>query len=133
MILQAMEHVVKFDKQSYDLTSAPGFLTRYWIIIALVFYGPSQTKKFMLIVRKSFIGLSIMVLNQLLGFQNWVIKPVYDMLDILRNTSSDSQLSITSKDSLNSEFDSLNSMIYQFAQDNHIDVSESQITMILKW
>ena len=66
-----------------------------------------------------------MVLNQLLGFQNWVIKPVYDMLDILRNTSSDSQLSITSKDSLNSEFDSLNSMIYQFAQDNHIDVSES--------
>ena len=38
MILQAMEHVVKFDKQSYDLTSAPGFLTRYWIIIALVIF-----------------------------------------------------------------------------------------------
>ena len=55
------------------------------------------------------------------------------MLDILRNTSSDSQLSITSKDSLNSEFDSLNSMIYQFAQDNHIDVSESKLLMILKW
>ena len=65
-------------------------------------------------------------------FKNWVIKPVYDMLDILRNTSSDSQLSITSKDSLNSEFDSLNSMIYQFAQDNHIDVSESQITDDIK-
>lgn len=61
-----------------------------------------------------------------------MIKPVYDMLDILRNTSSDSQLSITSKDSLNSEFDSLNSMIYQFAQDNHIDVSESQITDDIK-
>lgn len=134
MILQAMEHVVKFDKQSYDLTSAPGFLTRYWIIIALViFYGPSQTKKVYANRQEIIYWVKYNGIEPVVGFfKNWVIKPVYDMLDILRNTSSDSQLSITSKDSLNSEFDSLNSMIYQFAQDNHIDVSESQITDDIK-
>ena len=134
IILQAMEHVVKFDKKSYDITSSPGFLTRYWIIIALIiFYGPSQTKKVYANRQEIIYWINYNGIEPVVGFfKNWVIKPVYDMLDILRNTSSDSQLSITSKDSLNSEFDSLNSMIYQFAQDNHIDVTESQITNDVK-
>lgn len=51
------------------------------------------------------------------------------MLDILR---SDSDITITTKDSLKSDVGSLENMVYEFAKDNHIETTPVQVSQDVK-
>ncbi|KAL6452874.1 NCA2 Nuclear control of ATPase protein 2 [Candida maltosa Xu316] len=130
-ILQAMESTIKFDHRSYDATAEPSFLTRYWVVIAFViFYGPSQTTKIYNNREEIVHWIQYNGIEPVVGFfKNWVVKPLYEMLDILR---SDNQVTITTKDSLQSDVNSLETMVYEFAKDNSIEATPVEISSDVK-
>ncbi|KAI5952385.1 NCA2 [Candida jiufengensis] len=118
-ISQTIQSVIKFDQKQYTDTEKPSFLTRYWVLIVLfIRYAPSQTKNIYNNKEEIVHWIQYNGIEPIKGFfTNWVIKPINEMLNILR---SDDEITITTKDSLKSEVDSLEKMIYEFAEDNHI-------------
>lgn len=125
LIIEAVEKFIG-DDSDLSLTSPPGLITRYWpILFLLLNYGPSATSS----VWKSRYDIINWVKHNLVdttvGFwKNWIVKPVADMVAILRN---DNTMAITSKESLKSDLDSLQRMVYDFAKDNNIATDPQQV------
>lgn len=125
---QVIDAVITYIDDSSELsaTAPPGFITRYWpILFLLLKYGPSTTAS----VWKSRFDIIDWIKHNLVettvGFwKNWIVKPVADMLAILRN---DDTMAITSKESLRSDLDSLERMVSDFARDNNISVDPQQV------
>lgn len=130
-VLQAIDNTVKFDQKSYSATAEPSFIVRYWVFIAFViFYGPSQSMNIYNNKDEIVHWIKYNGIEPVIGFfKNWVVRPIYEMLDILR---SDSDITITTKDSLKSDVGSLENMVYEFAKDNHIDTSPVQVSQDVK-
>ena len=130
-VLQAIDNTIKFDQKSYTETAEPSFAVRYWVVIAfIIFYGPSQSRKIYTNRDEIIHWIKYNGIEPVVGFfKNWVVRPLYDMLDILR---SDSDITITTKDSLKSDVGSLENMVYEFAKDNHIETTPVQVSQDVK-
>ncbi|RCK58124.1 Nuclear control of ATPase protein 2 [Candida viswanathii] len=130
-LIDVIDKTIEFDHKSYSSTEEPSFLVRYWVVIAFViFYGPSQSRKIYNNRDEILHWINYNGVEPVIGFfKNWVVRPLYEMLDILR---SNSDVTITTKDSLASDVTSLETMIYEFAKDNHIDTTPAQINQDVK-
>ncbi|KAI5970622.1 NCA2 [Candida margitis] len=128
---RVIDGVIAFGNKNYNSTSSPSFLTRYWLIISLVlFYAPSQSRNMYRNRHEIIHWIQYNGVEPIKGFfVNWVIKPVNDMLSILR---SDDEITLTSRDSLKSDVNSLEKMVYEFAQDNHIETTPAVVEQDIK-
>ncbi|KAI5949523.1 NCA2 [Candida theae] len=123
--------VAAFGNKDYASTSSPSFLTRYWLPISLiVFYAPSQSRNIYLNRYEILHWIQFNGIEPIKGFfVNWVIKPINEMLNILR---SNDEITLTSKDSLKSDVESLERMVYEFAEDNRITTSPDLVKQDIK-
>ena len=65
--------------------------------------------------------VKINLFDTITGFySNWVVKPITDMLSVIRHDDSNSELSITTKESLQSDLASLERMVIDYAVDYNL-------------
>ncbi|KAI3406156.2 NCA2 [Candida oxycetoniae] len=130
-ILQSIDSISTFDKVQYNSTSRPSVLTRYWpIIVLFIRYVPGQSVSLYNNRQEIYHWIQYNGIEPIQGFfVNWVVKPMNEMLNILRR---DSGVTIMTRDSLESDFDSLEKMIWEFAQDNNIDTTPQRVASDVK-
>lgn len=125
LVLQKIEENIK-SVSEYKATRPPGFFARYWpVLLLLVKYGPSTTTSIYQNRVEIVDWIRLNLIDTVVGFwKNWVVKPVWDMLSILR---ADESMTITSKESLQSDLNSLERMVSDFVKDNGMNVNLEQI------
>lgn len=110
-------------------TAPPGFYTRWWpgILLALNF-GPSTLIKAYRNWREIVEWFRLNFVETVVGFWgNWVVKPIGDMLSVLRHDDG-SDLSITTKESLQLDLDLLERMVVDYVVDyEHKDGAQVQL------
>lgn len=124
--LDAIDDVISACQRKSS-TAPPSFVTRTWpILLLLLNYGPSATSSVVQNRYEIAQWLKTNLVDTVTGFwTNWIIKPIGDMLSILRN---DEALTITLKESLQSDLDSLERMVKDYIQDNTaLTVSPTEI------
>lgn len=120
--LEQLAMQTKFRKYELDTISRPSFLTRYWPSLCLtLLYGPSTVIS---IITNRYAILEFIKTNlvdTMFGFwQNWILKPVNDILSTIRHDDS-SEISIMSQNSLDSDLESLKRMVIEYTVDNTPD------------
>lgn len=123
----------------------PSFVVRYWpLAFLLVVYGPSGSKN----IYKNRYNIAKWIkynfVDTIVGFgKNWVLQPIKNMLSILRNDENFQKVGIISKDSLQSDLDSLERMVVDYVADyNHEEsaritreiheaIQEGNLTMLM--
>ncbi|CUM67685.1 uncharacterized protein PRCAT00005387001 [Priceomyces carsonii] len=112
-----LNKTVEFNSiNQYLTTDQPGFMERYWpLLIILIIYGPSTSINVYKNRDEIINWVKLNLVDTVIGFfENWVINPINGMLKTLRR---DDDLSITSKESLKSDLDSLERMVTEFIVD----------------
>lgn len=143
--LSLYEHLEKLDNKSSDPINSrilklvkeksaaentkPSRLVRYWPVILMVLrYGPSSSINLYQNRYEIAKWIKFNLIDTVIGFgKNWVIKPINDMLSILRHDDNFNELSIISKDSLQSDLDSLERMVIDYVVD-YDKVDKAEIT-----
>jgi nuclear-control-of-ATPase protein 2 len=125
-IFNVINATIAFNQQ--DITSAsnqPTFIARYWfVLLVLLHIGPSQIINAYDNRQEIAQWFKYNFIDTICGFwTNWLVKPVNDMLNILRH---DGDLSITSKESLQSDLDSLERMVIDFLADENVTGIDQQ-------
>ncbi|KAM9936886.1 hypothetical protein OXX80_003572 [Metschnikowia pulcherrima] len=112
-------------------TAPPNFLVRYWPLLLLsVNYGPSASLNVWQNRAEIASWVKLNFFDTILGFwRNWVVKPIGDMLGILRN---DEAMTITSKESLKSDLDSLERMVTDYLTDTNVKINPAEISAAVK-
>ncbi|KAM9913458.1 hypothetical protein OXX69_001569 [Metschnikowia pulcherrima] len=112
-------------------TAPPNFLVRYWPLLLLsVNYGPSASLNVWQNRAEIASWVKLNFFDTILGFwRNWVVKPIGDMLSILRN---DEAMTITSKESLKSDLDSLERMVTDYLTDTNVKINPAEISAAVK-
>ncbi|KAM9908504.1 hypothetical protein OXX79_000352 [Metschnikowia pulcherrima] len=112
-------------------TAPPNFLVRYWPLLLLsVNYGPSASLNVWQNRAEIASWVKLNFFDTILGFwRNWVVKPIGDMLNILRN---DEAMTITSKESLKSDLDSLERMVTDYLIDTNVKINPAEISAAVK-
>lgn len=124
------ERILKLLKcKSVAVNTKPSRLVRYWpVILAAVRYGPSGSINLYQNRWEIVKWIKFNLVDAVVGFgKNWVIKPINNMLSILRNDDNFNELSIISKDSLQSDLDSLERMVIDYVVD-YDKVDKAEIT-----
>lgn len=124
VLLETIKYQTSVD---YSSTDMPSFITRYWpILILLINYGPSKSIDIYNNRQEILDWIQFNLVDTTVGFfKNWLVKPINDMLNILRH---DDTITITSKESLQSDLDSLERMVVDFVADEHVSgLSREQI------
>lgn len=123
--LEAIE-LLDSDSSALYTYAPPNLFARYWpVLLVLAKYGPSTTINVWANRQEIIDWIKLNFFDTVVGFwNNWIVKPVGDMLSILRD---DNTMTITSKESLQSDLDSLERMVQEFMKDNHVDVSPEQV------
>lgn len=124
-MLETIETYVKSNGNARK-TAPPNFFVRYWpLLFILVNYGPETTTKVWTNREQILEWIKYNLVDTVVGFwNNWIVKPVGDMLAILRD---DNTMTITSKESLKSDLDSLDRMVLEFMRDNNVEVDPAQV------
>ena len=143
--LSLYEHLEKLDNRSSDPINSrilklikeksiaentkPSRFVRYWpVILAVLRYGPSNSINLYQNRYEIAKWIKFNLIDTVIGFgKNWVIKPINDMLSILRHDDNFNELSIISKDSLQSDLDSLERMVIDYVVD-YDKVDKAEIT-----
>lgn len=117
-------------KSNNDCTSTqpPGFVTRWWPALLLALnYGPSTALKTYKNWRDIVQWFQLNFVDTVVGFwNNWVIEPIANMMSVLRHDDG-SELSITTKESLQSDLDLLERMVVDYVVDyEHKDSAQVQ-------
>lgn len=125
LVIEAVEAYTR-DKSMLVETAPPGFLTRYWpALLLLINYGPLTTASVWNSRYEIVSWVRHNMVDTVVGFwKNWIVKPIGDMLAILRD---DDTMTITSKELLRSDLDSLERMVADFAKDNNLNVDPQQV------
>lgn len=126
-LLNSVETYAKDNGEAYK-TAPPNFFVRYWpFLLVLVNYGPSTGTKIWTNRAEIVDWVKHNLLDTVVGFwNNWIVKPVAEMLAILRD---DNTMTITSKESLRSDLESLDRMVLDFMRDNSVDVDPEQVRL----
>ena len=119
------------EESKASLTAPPNFLVRYWPLLLLsVNYGPSASLKVWQNRAEIASWVKLNFFDTILGFwRNWVVKPIGDMLSILRN---DEAMTITLKESLKSDLDSLERMVTDYLTDTNVKINPAEISAAVK-
>lgn len=143
--LSVYEHLEKLDNKSSDPINSrilklikeksvaentkPSRFVRYWpVILTVLRYGPSSSINLYQNRYEIAKWIKFNLIDTVIGFgKNWVIKPINDMLSILRHDDNFNELSIISKDSLQSDLDSLERMVIDYVVD-YDKVDKAEIT-----
>ena len=125
-VSNAINATIAFNQE--DITSAsnqPTLIARYWfVLLVLLHVGPSQIINAYDSRQEIAQWFKYNFIDTICGFwTNWLVKPVNDMLNILRH---DGDLSITSKESLQSDLDSLERMVIDFLADENVTGIDQQ-------
>lgn len=122
----------KIKKQVQSIRSGnskPSFLTRYWPSILLTgLYGPSAV--ITVITNKDEIINFIQnnLIETVKGFwKNWILKPVSNILSTIRHDDN-SEISIMSQKSLDSDLESLKRMVIEYTLENSPDYKNLKST-----
>lgn len=103
----------------------PSFWVKYWIPIgAAILLGPVFSVK--IIKNRSAIidWINSNIRDVFIGFyENWLIKPIKDMVNVIKQDSN----IIAAKESLNSSIASLERMVKDFITDNKIQVDDTDL------
>lgn len=132
-------------EKSVAENTKPSRLVRYWpVILAVLRYGPSSSINLYQNRYEIAKWIKFNLVDTVIGFgKNWVIKPINDMLSILRHDDNFNELSIISKDSLQSDLDSLERMVIDYVVDYdkvnkaeiikqiHEAIQEGNLTMLM--
>lgn len=99
--------------------SKPGLLTRYWPSILLTgLYGPSAVVAVISNKEQIVEFIKVNLIETVKGFwTNWILKPVSNILSTIRHDDN-SEISIMSKQSLDSDLDSLKRMVIDYTIEN---------------
>lgn len=123
-----LDAIKAFDQDSSVVYNyfPPGFLGRYWpLLLLLINFGPSTTLSIWNNRQEIINWVKLHFLDTVIGFwNNWIVKPVGDMLSILRD---DNHMTIASKESLHSDLHSLERMVHEYMKDNKVDVSPQEV------
>lgn len=124
-ILDAVANYVN-DQSDSAKCAPPNFITRNWpILLVLANYGPSTTTRAWTNRYEILEWVKHNLVDTFAGFwNNWIVKPIGDMLKILRD---DETMTITSKESLRSDLESLDRMVVDFMRDNNVSVDPEQV------
>lgn len=109
----------EFEKECHTKSTAPpGFYTRWWPGLALAInFGPAAAFKAYHNWRDILQWFRLNFVETVVGFwNNWVIKPISNMMSVLRHDDG-SDLSITTKESLQSDLDLLERMVVDYVVD----------------
>ena len=119
------------EESKASLTAPPNFLVRYWPLLLLsVNYGPSASLNVWQNRAEIASWVKLNFFDTILGFwRNWVVKPIGDMLSILRN---DEAMTITLKESLKSDLDSLERMVTDYLTDTNVKINPAEISAAVK-
>ncbi|QBM85590.1 control of ATPase protein 2 [Metschnikowia aff. pulcherrima] len=119
------------EESKASLTAPPSFLVRYWPLLLLsVNYGPSASLNVWQNRAEIASWVKLNFFDTILGFwRNWVVKPIGDMLSILRN---DEAMTITLKESLKSDLDSLERMVTDYLTDTNVKINPAEISAAVK-
>ncbi|CAH2350809.1 nuclear control of ATPase protein 2 [[Candida] railenensis] len=99
--------------------SPPSFWTRNWpIIFILLKFGPRTSLDLFNNRNEIYDWIRLNLYETVRGFiNNWLIKPISDMVSVIRHDDSSTEFSITTKESLQSDLDSLERMVVDYALD----------------
>lgn len=125
-IYNALNATITYNQQdSTTASNQPTFITRYWFVLLVFLHvGPSQIINAYDNRQEIARWFKYNFVDTIYGFwTNWLVKPVNDMLNILRH---DDELSITSKESLQSDLDSLERMVIDFLADENVTGIDQQ-------
>src|SRR5579862_8601502 len=96
----------------------PSALTRYWPLgITLLFSGSTILRIFINKRQQLSIWLKDSYLTLIDFWRNWVVSPVNDIISTIRHEDS-SQIALMGRQSLQSDMESLERMVVEFAKDN---------------
>lgn len=118
-INNVLRQLVEFEKESDTKNTAPpGIYTRWWPGLALAInFGPAAAFKAYHNWRDILQWFQLNFVETVVGFwNNWVIKPISNMMSVLRHDDG-SDLSITTKESLQSDLDLLERMVVDYVVD----------------
>lgn len=127
-LVEQLSAIQKLDNDSSKIYefAPPNVFARYWPLLLLIInYGPSTTLNAWKNRQEIAEWVKLNFFDTVVGFwNNWIVKPIGDMLSILRN---DDTMAIASKESLQLDLDSLERMVEDFVKDNGIDVSPEDV------
>lgn len=97
----------------------PSFLVRYWpILLATLLYGPRTVASAVANREAVILFIQKNVIDTISGFwNNWILKPVNNILSTIRHDDN-SEISIMSQKSLDSDLDSLKRMVIEYTIEN---------------
>ncbi|CDR41255.1 CYFA0S06e04962g1_1 [Cyberlindnera fabianii] len=97
----------------------PSFLVRYWpILLAALLYGPRTVASAVANREAVILFIQKNVIDTISGFwNNWILKPVNNILSTIRHDDN-SEISIMSQKSLDSDLDSLKRMVIEYTIEN---------------
>lgn len=115
-------------------TQVPSYLNRNWPwLLLLLGFGPRAWIRAYLNRMEILDWCRVNMYETVVGFfKNWVIKPMSDMLSVIRHDDSASELSITTKESLQSDLDSLERMVVEYAVDYGNNHGSAELATIKK-
>lgn len=131
-IQSVLGKLVSISFEPDQASQKPSAITRYWpLLFLLVRYGPAHGYNLYNNKDEVVSWFKLNFVDTIVGFfKNWLIKPISDMLGVLRQ---DEGLSITSKESLKSDLDSLERMIVDFVKDENLtDLNTDQIHQLIQ-
>lgn len=107
-------------------TSPPNVFVRYWpLLLITVNYGPSASSNVWKNRSEIAEWVRLNFVDTAIGFwSNWIIKPIGDMLSILRN---DDTMAIALKESLQSDLDSLERMVMDYLTDTNVNANAETV------
>lgn len=125
--------VLSSNNKEFADSDKPSFLTRFWpLLLVLLKFGPglgldAYSNRWEIVE-----WMKLNLVDTVVGFwRNWVIEPFNQMLGILRNDEIN-ELSITTKESLHSDLNSLQRMVVDYAVDyetsNQPDLNKLELT-----
>lgn len=125
-IRSILDKLTTFSNLPDSRSEQPSFVVRYWpFLLLLVRYGPSHSYNLYTNREEIVQWIKHNLVDTVVGFfKNWLIKPVADMLSVLRQ---DDEITITSKESLKSDVSSLERMLFEFSKDENINLDQLQV------
>ncbi|QPG74717.1 hypothetical protein FOA43_002050 [Brettanomyces nanus] len=118
-------------RRNLKITSSqrPSWITRYWIVALLgSMYIPNLVTSVFTNRQAIVSWIKINLIDTVIGFwKNWILQPLQNVLKTIRH-DDDSRIAVMSKQSLNSDLDSLEQMVVDYCIDNYPSFHDASLS-----
>ena len=122
-ILGARANIIASTSSSLKIYSRPSFLERNWASLSLI---AAATLGYRTQIQNGIKSLAINTLDTLESFfTTWIVEPLIEMLKTIRR--KEVKLAMVGVDTLNSDLQSLERMVQEYAQDHGVAISADLI------